>query len=71
MSFFVEGIKYQFLTTCIDILGGQSTPMAQIKFKVTHEQLQIREKIDSLEVQKLQFILIYIIYFKINSLQVY
>ena len=53
MSFlYVEGIKYQFLTTCIDILGGQSTQMAQIKLKVTHEQLQIREKIDSLEVQK-------------------
>ena len=29
--FYVEGIKYQLLTTCIDIVGGQSTPMAQIK----------------------------------------
>ena len=39
--------------------------MAQIKLKVTHEQLQIGEKIVSLEVQKLQFILIYIIYLKL------
>ena len=36
------------------ILGGQSTSMAHKKPKMTHSRLQIREKIDSLEVHILQ-----------------